>query len=154
MADLFEYAVVRVVPRVERGECVNVGVVLWCQRAGYLQARCVVDADRLAALDPFLDHTVVSANLAALERVCMGGPAAGPAGALPPGERFRWLTSPRSTIVQTSQVHSGLTDDPVAELSRLVTLLVDRPGPVPTPPASHCRRMSPHAPGDRQRSRG
>lgn len=129
MPDLFEYAMIRVVPRVERGECVNVGVLLWCQRAGFLGSRCVVDRERLASLDPFLDQDAVSASLAALRRVCVGGLDAGPPGRLPGGERFRWLTAPRSTVVQTSAVHTGFTDDPAAELDRLVELLVARPGP-------------------------
>ncbi|MCK9902742.1 hypothetical protein CC117_04570 [Parafrankia colletiae] len=130
MPDLFEYAMVRVVPRVERGECVNVGVLLWCQRAAFLGSRCVLDRERLVSLDPFLDLAAVAAHLAALRRVCAGGPEAGPAGQLSGGERFRWLTAPRSTVVQASAVHSGLTEDPAAELDRLVALLVDRPGPL------------------------
>ena len=129
MADLFEYALIRVVPRVERGECVNVGVVLWCRRAGFLGARCVVDRERLTALDPYLDIDAVAAQLAAVCQVCEGGAAAGPVAALSGGERFRWLTAPRSTVVQTSPVHSGFTDDPAAELERLVGLLVVPPGP-------------------------
>ncbi|WP_200902444.1 DUF3037 domain-containing protein [Protofrankia coriariae] len=129
MADLFEYAVIRVVPRVERGEYVNVGVVLWCQRAGYLASRYALDVDRLTALDPYVDRTVIAAHLDALRRVCAGGAQAGAPGSLSAGERFRWLTSPRSTTVQTSPVHSGLTHDPAAELERLMSLLVDPPGP-------------------------
>ncbi|MBL7501881.1 DUF3037 domain-containing protein [Frankia sp. CNm7] len=129
MAELFEYALVRVVPRVERGECMNVGVLLWCQGAGYLDVRCVLDAGRLAALDPFLDLAALRTHLAALHQVCVGGPAAGAAGVMSPGERFRWLTAPRSTVVQTSPVHTGVTADPAAELDRLVALLVDRQGP-------------------------
>ncbi|ONH33224.1 DUF3037 domain-containing protein [Pseudofrankia asymbiotica] len=129
MAELFEYALVRVVPRVERGECMNVGVLLWCQGAGYLDLRCVLDDERLAALDPYLDLAGVRVHLDALHRVCVGGTAAGAAGVLSPGERFRWLTAPRSTIVQTSPVHTGVTGDPAAELEHLVELLVDRQGP-------------------------
>lgn len=128
MPDLFEYALVRAVPRVERGEFLNVGVVLYCQRAGYLDARCRMDEARLAALDPFLDRPAVAAHLVALRTVCAGGAEAGPAGRLSPGERFRWLTAPRSTVVQTSPVHTGFTDDPAAELGRLVGMLVDLPG--------------------------
>ncbi|SBW21002.1 hypothetical protein FDG2_1862 [Candidatus Protofrankia californiensis] len=130
MADLFEYAVIRVVPRVERGEYVNVGIVLWCQPAGYLAARHALDPDRLTALDPYLDHAVIAAHLDALQRVCAGGAQAGAPGSLSAGERFRWLTAPRSTIVQTSPVHSGLTGDPDGELERLISLLVERPGPL------------------------
>ncbi|OAA20970.1 Protein of unknown function (DUF3037) [Frankia sp. EI5c] len=130
MPDLFEYALVRVVPRVERGECVNVGVLLWCQRADFLGSRCLLDRERLVGLDPYLDLDVVAAHLSALRRVCAGGPDAGPAARMSGGERFRWLTAPRSTVVQTSPVHTGLTDDPAAELERLVELLVARPGPI------------------------
>ncbi|WP_045877964.1 DUF3037 domain-containing protein [Pseudofrankia sp. DC12] len=129
MAELFEYALVRVVPRVERGECMNVGVLLWCQSAGYLELRCVLDGDRLTALDPFLDLGAVRTHLDALHRVCVGGLAAGAAGAMSPGERFRWLTAPRSTVVQTSPVHTGVTADPAAELDHLVEILVDRQRP-------------------------
>jgi len=129
VAELFEYALVRVVPRVERGECMNVGVLLWCQSAGYLDLRCVLDGERLAALDPFLDLAAVRTHLDALHRVCVGGPAAGAAGAMSPGERFRWLTAPRSTVVQTSPVHTGVTVDPAGELDHLVEILVDRQGP-------------------------
>jgi hypothetical protein len=126
---LFEYALVRVVPRVERGEFINVGVLIWCQRAGYLAARHHLDPDRLAVLDRYLDLDVVSAHLKAIERVCAGGPAAGGPGGLGPGERFRWLTAPRSTIVQTSPVHSGFTADPAGELDRLLATFVGPPGP-------------------------
>jgi hypothetical protein len=127
--DLFEYALVRVVPRVERGECVNVGVLLWSQRADYLDLRCVLDVDRLLAVDPFLDLPAVRTHLAAMHRVCLGGEPAGAAGTMSPGERFRWLTAPRSTVVQTSAVHSGVAADPRLELDRLVDLLVEGPGP-------------------------
>jgi hypothetical protein len=133
VADLFEYALVRVVPRVERGECMNVGVLLWCQHAGYLELRCVLDDARLTALDPFLDLAAVRTHLDALHRVCVGGPAAGAAGAMSPGERFRWITAPRSTVVQTSAVHTGVTADPAAELDHLVEILVDRQRPPGAP---------------------
>ncbi|KPM56639.1 hypothetical protein CcI49_00220 [Frankia sp. CcI49] len=130
MPDLFEYAMVRVMPRVDRGECVNVGVLLWCQAANYLGSRCLVDQARLVCLDPFVDLDAVAAHLTALRKVCAGGPDAGPAARLSGGERFRWLTAPRSTVVQTSPVHTGFTDDPPAELDRLVELLVAPPGPI------------------------
>ncbi|MGF7233473.1 MAG: DUF3037 domain-containing protein [Frankia sp.] len=129
MADIFEYAVVRAVPRVERGECLNVGVILWCQAFGFLGARTLVTPARLTVLDPAVDLDAIRAHLDALARICEGGGGAGPAGALTPGERFRWLTSPRSTVVQMSPVHSGFTDDPVAELDRLTDLLVNPPVP-------------------------
>ncbi len=121
----FEYAVVRVVPRIERGERINVGVLLYCQARGFLAARIHLDEARLRALDPTVDVAGVRAALRALEAVCTCGAAPGPAGEhLRPGQRFRWLTSPRSTIVQTGPVHTGLTADPEAELDRLVDLLV------------------------------
>lgn len=118
---VFEYAVLRAVPRVERGECVNVGVLLYCQAADLLRAVVAVDDARLRALDPEVDVLGVREAAAALERTCAGE---GPAGATSLGQRFRWLTAPRSTVVQPGPVHSGLTDDPVAELERLVTALV------------------------------
>ena len=118
---VFEYAVLRAVPRVERGECVNVGVVLYCQDADLLRAVVHVDADRLRALDPGVDVEGVRGAATALERTCAGD---GPAGATSLGQRFRWLTAPRSTVLQPGPVHSGLTGDPVAELDRLVDALV------------------------------
>ncbi|CAJ60423.1 MULTISPECIES: DUF3037 domain-containing protein [Frankia] len=133
MRELFEYAVIRIVPRVERGEFVNVGVMLYCQRSRYLDLRCRLDEGRLGVLDPYLDPAVVVAHLAAFHAVCCGGEQAGPAGRLTAGERFRWLTAPRSTVVQTSPVHTGLTADPAAELDRLASLLVDPPGPPSAP---------------------
>jgi hypothetical protein len=145
MRELFEYAVIRVVPRVERGEFANVGVVLYCQRSRYLDLRCRFDASRLWALDPYLDADAVLGCLAAFAAVCHGGASAGPAGQTGPGERFRWLTAPRSTVVQTSPVHTGLTDDAERELDRLLALLVDPP----TPPTAGLGTHVPgtHAPG-------
>ncbi|WP_250642935.1 DUF3037 domain-containing protein [Frankia sp. AiPa1] len=135
--ELFEYAVIRLVPRVERGEFLNVGVVLYCQRSGFLDLRCRLDAARLTMLDPYLDVEWVATHLGAFAAVCRGGAAAGPAGRPGVGERFRWLTAPRSTIVQTSPVHTGLTGDPAAELERLADLLLGPPGlPVRVPGGS------------------
>jgi hypothetical protein len=122
--DVFEYAVLRVVPRVERGESINAGVVLYCQARSFLAARVHLDPDRLRALDPAADVTGVRAALRAAERVCRGGPAAGPAAGPDAGRRFRWLVAPRSTVVQPGPVHTGLTADPAAELDRLLELLV------------------------------
>jgi hypothetical protein len=118
---VFEYAVLRAVPRVERGECVNVGVLLYCQDADLLRCEVRVDEARLRMLDPGVDVGGVTEAVAALARTCAGE---GPAGATSLGQRFRWLTAPRSTVVQPGPVHSGLTDDAVAELDRLVTALV------------------------------
>jgi hypothetical protein len=124
MRDTFEYAVIRVLPRVERGEQINVGVVLYCQNRDFLAARIHLDADRLHALDPGADAEAVAASLHSWETICAGGPDAGPAATMRLGERFGWLTAPRSTVVQAGPVHTGLTDDPAAELDRLLALLV------------------------------
>ena len=118
---VFEYALVRAVPRVERGECVNVGVVLYCQARDFLAVRVHVDEGRLRALDADADVEAVTAAAAALQKTCEGE---GPAGQTSLGQRFRWLTAPRSTVVHAGPVHSGLTGDPAAEITRLVDLLV------------------------------
>jgi hypothetical protein len=118
--DVFEYALVRVVPRVERGEAINVGVIVYSQAFRYLCARIELDEPRLLAIDPAADLDAVRAGLSAFEKACTEGPLA----ARPLGERFRWLTAPRSTIVQPGPVHSGLTADPAAELTHLFDTLV------------------------------
>lgn len=120
----FDYAVVRVVPRVEREEFVNAGVILFCRTRRFLAARVDLDPDRLRALWPAVDVEEVQHHLAAIPRVCEGGKDAGPIGSLPQADRFHWLTAPRSTIVQVSPVHSGLCDDPSAELEHLVNIMV------------------------------
>jgi hypothetical protein len=122
---VFEYAIVRVVPRVERGECINVGVVLFCRARRFLDARIALDTTRLAAFAPQLDLASVTEQLGYIPLICAGGDSAGPIGALPQPERFRWLVAPRSTIVQASTVHAGLCDDPRAELERLVETMVN-----------------------------
>ena len=122
----FQYAVVRVVPRVERGECLNAGVVLFSRRHGFLAARTELDEAALAALSPDCDPAEVRPHLEAIERVAAGDPAGGPIAALEPSERFHWLTAPASTIVQASAVHTGLTADPAAELEHLFVMLVRR----------------------------
>jgi hypothetical protein len=127
----FEYAVLRVVPRVERGEFINAGVVLYCRADSFLGARVHLDSDRLMALDPGTDLAAVRAHLEAVRSVCAGGPEAGSVGRLPLGERFGWLVAPRSTVVQPSPVHTGLTDDPEAELERLLSRMVLPPGQDP-----------------------
>jgi len=124
VAKLFEYAVLRVVPRVERGEFINAGVILYCQDAGFLDARIHLDPERLRALDPRLDPEVVRAHLEAARSICAGGEDAGAVGLLPPGQRFGWLTAPRSTVVQPSPVHTGLADDPEKALDRLLRIMV------------------------------
>jgi hypothetical protein len=120
----FQYAVVRVVPRVERGECVNAGVVLFCRQRRYLAARMALDEQRLLALAPDVDLDAVRGHLDALGRVAAGDASAGAIAALPASERFHWLVAPSSTIIQCSPVHTGLTGDPAAELERLVARLV------------------------------
>lgn len=120
----FDYAVIRVVPHVERGEFVNAGVILFARTRGFLGIRLALDERRLAALAPDLDLEEAKAHLAFLEQVCRGDEVAGPIGRLPLSARFHWLTSPRSTIIQTSPVHSGLSDDPEAALDRLLAEMV------------------------------
>lgn len=122
--NVFEYAALRVVPRVERGEMMNVGVIVYCQARDFLGCGVHVDPARLQALDPGLDLDGVRATLAAVECTCEGGPHAGQAAGESLGSRFRWLTAPRSTVVQTGPVHAGLTADPAAELNRLLDALV------------------------------
>lgn len=121
---VFEYAALRVVPRVERGESMNVGVVVYCRALDYLGCRTHLDEPRLRALDPALDLEGVRSALKGVEAICCGGQGAGQAAKEAPGARFRWLTAPRSTIVQPGPVHAGLTGDPAAELDRLLGLLV------------------------------
>ncbi|MFG2264566.1 DUF3037 domain-containing protein [Streptomyces sp. NPDC048720] len=122
--DVFEYALLRVVPRIERGECVNAGVVVYCRARSYVGARTHLDEARLLALDPGADVAGVRAALGAVERVCAGGEEAGQAARDDAGRRFRWLIAPRSTVVQPGPVHTGLTADPAAETERLLDLLV------------------------------
>ena len=124
--DDFQYAVIRVVPRVERGECLNAGVVLFCRRRRFLAARTALDETALAALAPDCDPDEVRPQLATLERVAAGDGVGGPIAALEQSERFHWLTAPASTIVQPSPVHTGLTTDPAAELDHLFARLVRR----------------------------
>jgi len=120
----FQYAIVRVVPRVERGECVNAGVVLFCRPLGFLAARTALDERRVLALDPSTDLAGVRDHLDAFARIAAGAPGAGPMAALEPSERFHWLVAPSSTVLQCSPVHTGLTDDPAGELERLMGRLV------------------------------
>jgi hypothetical protein len=122
--DQFAYAVLRVVPRVERGEQFNAGVVLFCRRRGFLAARVELDERRLAALAPGADPGDVRAHLDALVRIAAGDPAGGPVSALDPSDRFGWLVAPSSTSIQPSPVHTGICDDPQAMLDRLFAELV------------------------------
>jgi len=123
----YSYAVVRVVPRVERGECINVGVILFAREARYLAARIELDPARLRALAPEADVAAIERHLETLVAVCEGRPEGGPVAALPPPERFHWLTAPRSTVIQTSPVHGGVTTDPAATLEELLVALVRPP---------------------------
>ena len=129
-ADTYDYAVIRVVPRVEREEFVNVGVILSCERTRFLRARIEVDPARLLALDPSIDLELVGRHLAAIAAICAGGEAAAPIGLLPPRARFHWLTAKRSAILQTSPVHMGrCSGDLEATLEHLMAQMVRVPGP-------------------------
>ena len=123
----FDYAVVRVVPRVERGEFVNAGVIVSCPGRDYLRARVELDPERLAALDPGFDRETVERHLAAIQRICEGGARGGPIGLLPQRARFHWLVAPRSTIIQTSPVHTGFCEDGDLILEHLFRTMVSRP---------------------------
>ena len=124
----FSYAVVRLVPRVERGERMNVGVIVFSRPLGYLGARTALDERRLGALWPELDPATVRPQLHAIERIAAGDADAGPIARLDETARFHWLVSPSSTIIQPSAVHTGLCDDPAGQLDRLFESLVVLPG--------------------------
>jgi Protein of unknown function (DUF3037) len=117
----FDYALVRVVPRPERGEQINAGVILYCRARDFLEARIALDRARLLALDPTLDADEIGRALAVFPQVCAGQ---GPMGRLDLAERFHWLVAPRSTVVQVSPVHAGLCDDPAAALDHLIQTMV------------------------------
>ncbi len=123
----YDYAVVRVVPHVERGEFVNAGIIVACASKGFLKARMELDEARLLALDPGADITSIQAALAAIPATCAGGAAAGPIGRLSVRERFDWLVAPRSTSIQVSPVHSGRVADLDSALERLMETMVRRP---------------------------
>jgi hypothetical protein len=120
----YQYIVLRCVPRVDREEFVNVGVVLYCQQAEFLESRCHVDGERLRAVAPEVDVLAVSSALAAAEAVCRGDEAAGAAGRGRAGTRFGFLKAPRSTVVQPGPVHGGSTEDPLTEIDHLLDRLV------------------------------
>lgn len=118
----FEYAVLRVAPRVERGELINVGVVLFCRTRRFLGVRVELGDRQVAALQamaPDIDLDAVRAHLMSIEAIVGGDAAAGPIAQLAAPERFRWVTSPSSTVIQPSEVHGGLTEDPAASLAEL-----------------------------------
>lgn len=120
----FQYAIVRVVPDVERGECLNAGVILLCRPRRFLAARVGLDEARLRALAPDADAATILPHLAAIERIAAGDPTAGPMAQLGQGERFHWLVAPSSTVIQVSEVHTGLCEDPAEELDHLFERLV------------------------------
>jgi hypothetical protein len=122
----FQYAALRIVPRVERGEAVNAGVVLFCRPLRFLGARTQLDEALLAALAPGCEPAAVRETLQMFERIAAGDAAGGPLSNLPPSERFHWIVAPSSTIVQPGPVHTGLTVDPQGELTRLFGMLVER----------------------------
>ena len=124
MSNLFEYALLRVVPRVERGEFINAGVVLHCPTVKFLDARVYLDLERLLALDASIDQHAILAHLEVAPIVCAGGHGAGAVGLMPPGKRFGWLVAPRSTVVQPSPVHTGFTEDPEHALEHLLRVMV------------------------------
>jgi hypothetical protein len=121
---LFEYAVIRVIPRVDREEFLNVGVILYCPTQDFLQTAFDLNKERLRAFASDLKASEIEEHLVAFEQICEGGAKAGAIGKLPLGERFRWLTAPRSTVVQTSPVHTGLCSDAQDTLARLLNKLV------------------------------
>jgi hypothetical protein len=125
MPEAFSYSIVRVVPRVERGESFNAGVVLFCRRLDFLGARIGLDRARLAVLGPETSPDTVISQLEALVRLAAGDPAAGPLAQLPASERFGWLIAPSSTIIQLSPAHTGLTEEPAATLDALFVNLVE-----------------------------
>lgn len=123
----FEYGLVRVVPRVERGEGFNAGIILFCRARGFLEARLELDEELLRTFAADTDPGELRHHLDAIRRVCAGDPMAGPIAALAQPERFRWLTAKSSTVVQVSDVHAGLTSDPAASLDHAFRALVERP---------------------------
>jgi hypothetical protein len=136
----YDYAVIRVVPRVERGEFINAGVIVSCAATGFLQARIELDEARLLALDPGADLAGIRAGLAAIPVICAGGKAAGALGALSVRERFHWLVAPRSTSIQTSPVHTGRCDAPELQLEHLMRQMVRPPSARPGAPGTPASR--------------
>lgn len=120
----YDYAIIRVVPRVERGEFVNIGVIVSCPARDYLQARIEIDETRLRALDPTLDVDAIRRHASSIPLICAGGESAGPIGRLTQRERFHWLVAPRSTILQVSPVHTGRCGEPADVIEQLLEKLV------------------------------
>ena len=124
----YDYAVIRVVPKVDREEFINAGVIVSCPDLLFLEARIRLSEPRLLAIDPTVDLDLVRNHLAAIPTICRGGHEAGSIGQLPQRQRFHWLVAPRSTVIQTSPVHTGRCDDPAAALDHLVATMVDAAG--------------------------
>ncbi len=122
----YDYAVIRVVPRVEREEFINVGVIVSCPALNFLQARVELDEERIRSLDATIDMDAVRTHLETIPKICAGGEDAGPIGKLPQRNRFQWLSAPRSTIIQTSPVHTGRCDNPNHILEHLFKAMVKR----------------------------
>lgn len=123
----YDYAVIRVVPRVERGEFINAGVLVSCPGAKLLACGIDLDEQRLRALDPSADVDAIRMHLASIERICLGGLGSGPIGELPVRSRFHWLTAPRSSIIQMSPVHTGRTDNAAGIIEHLLSKMVRVP---------------------------
>jgi len=121
----YDYAVIRVVPKVDREEFINAGVIVSCPELSFLEARIKLDETRLLSLDPSVDLDLVRKHLASIPTICRGGDGAGSIGQLPQRQRFHWLVAPRSTVIQTSPVHTGRCGDPAAALDHLVATMVD-----------------------------
>jgi hypothetical protein len=120
----YDYALIRLVPSVDRGECLNTGVILFCRTLGFLGARVHLNTARALALSPDLDLAAIQQQLETIILICKGGPEAGDLGKMSQSERFQWLVSPRSTIIQISPVHEGVGDDPEAALEHLLKTMV------------------------------
>ncbi len=120
----FDYAVIRIVPRVERAEFINAGVIVFARTLRYLDARAHLDLERLRTLFPEADIAEIERHLLLIPKICAGGVGAGPIGELPQHERWHWLVAPRSTVIQTSEVHSGICTDPAKELEHLMKSFV------------------------------
>ena len=121
----YDYAVVRVVPKVDREEFINAGVIVSCPELSFLEARIKLNEARLLALDPSVDMELVRKHLSSIPTICRGGDGSGEIGQLPQRQRFHWLVAPRSTVIQTSPVHTGRCHDPAAALERLVATMVE-----------------------------
>ena len=127
MPETYDYALIRVVPRVEREEFINAGVIVSCPARGFLDCRIELDEARLRSLDPAVDLDIVRRHLGTIPAICRGGEGAGPIGRMSAKERFRWLVAPRSTIIQASAAHTGRCDDPAGLMEHLLATMVRRP---------------------------